>query len=139
MAAMTVSKTYMPVISIPKYDLYDQHLDFLYQIFIANLQTDKGKEQVCKYQSSYNAQCIYIELSNHCTESIIADQSAANKITCLTGTKLEEDSWRGTTESFLSYWHEKLCLYHGLVSHSSGMPDQVIHTLLENAISMMAY
>ena len=97
-----LNKTYFPVVRTPEFDLYDRHQGFLYQIFVTNLQTDKGKELVGKCQSTYNAQRIYIELAKHCTDSIIADQTAANKMTWLTGTKLEEGSWDGTTESFIT-------------------------------------
>ena len=76
-----LSKTYIPVIRTTKYDLYDRYLGFLYHIFVTNLLIDKGKELVCKNQSSYDAQRIYVELSNYCTESIIAAQTAANRMT----------------------------------------------------------
>ena len=57
----------------------------------------------------------------------------------LTSTKLESDTWRGTTESFITYWNEQLRLYHRLVPHSSRMPDAVVRSLLENAVSLMPH
>ena len=60
-------------------------------------------------------------------------------MTWLTGTKLEEGSWRGTTESFITYWQEQLRLYHELVPYSSRMPDEVVRGLLENAVSQMPH
>src|SRR5210317_1139021 len=134
-----LNKNYVPVFGSPEFELYDRHLGFLYNIFVTNLQTDKGKELVRKYQSSYNAQRIYSELANHCKESIKADSTAASKMTWLTGTRLEEGSWPGTTESFISYWREQLRLYHELVPPSSHMPDQVVRGLLENAVSLMSH
>src|SRR5210317_1955748 len=134
-----LNKNYVPVFGSPEFELHDRHLGFLYNIFVTNLQTDKGKELVRKYQSSSNAQHIYSELANHCKESIIADSTAATKMTWLTSTKIEEGSWRGTTESFISYWREQLRLYHELVPHSSRMPDQVVRGLLENAVSLMPH
>src|SRR5210317_1743172 len=126
-----LTKTYYPTLGTPEFDLFDKHQGFLFQIFDENLKTDKGKELVCKYQTTYDAQRIYCELAQHCTQSIIADQTAANKMTWLTGTKLEEGSWRGTTESFITYWQEQLRLYHELVPYSSRMPDEVVRGLLE--------
>ena len=79
------------------------------------------------------------DTAQHCTQSIIADQTAANKMTWLTGTKLEEGSWRGTTESFITYWLEQLRLYHELVPYSSCMPDEVVCGLLENSVSQMPH
>src|SRR6056300_1198686 len=134
-----LNKNYVPVFGSPEFELHDRHLGFLYNIFVTNLQTDKGKELVRKYQSSYNAQRIYSKLANHCKESIIADSTAATKMTWLTSTKIEEGSWRGTTELFISYWREQLRLYHELVPHSSRMPDQVVRGLLENAVSLMPH
>ena len=76
-----LSKTYFPVIGIPEFDLYDRHLGLMHQIFVTDLQTDKGKEQVRKYQINYSAQRIYVELAKHCAESSIAGQTAANQMT----------------------------------------------------------
>ena len=134
-----LNKHYLPAIGTAEHELYDKHLAFLYNIFVTNLQTDKGKELVRKYQSSYDSQRIYTELAQHCKESVKADSTAASKMTWLTGTRLEEGSWPGTTESFLSYWREQLRLYHELVPPTSHMPDPVVRGLLENAVSLMPH
>ena len=51
-----------------------------------------GETTICKYKCTCNAQRIYIELARHCTEFIISDQTAANKMKWLNGVKLEEGS-----------------------------------------------
>src|SRR5210317_1098123 len=78
-----LNKNYVPIFGSPEFELHDRHLGFRYNIFVTNLQTDEGKELVRKYQSNYNAQRIYSELANHCKESIIADSTAATKMTWL--------------------------------------------------------
>jgi len=76
-------------------DLFDRHQAFLYMVFVKTLLTDKGKQLVREYQTTYDAQTIYKLLSQTYNESIKADTSANDKLTWLIYTKRESmlDQW----------------------------------------------
>jgi hypothetical protein len=55
--------------------LFDQKQLFMYTILNQVILTDMGKTTVCKYSETYNAQCVYKELSAHMKKSTAAELS----------------------------------------------------------------
>jgi hypothetical protein len=75
----------------------------------------EGKSIICKYESTYDAQKAYEELQ---TSNIAL--FAANKIMeYLTTVRINDSSWHGSMENFITTWQEQFRRYERLVLTTS--------------------
>ena len=75
----------------PNIGLFQEQQKYMYQVFVKNCQTDKGKEIVRAYESTFNAQAIYKELSTHCMKSTTAQLNSSELMTYITSVRIK--SW----------------------------------------------
>ena len=78
-------------------DLFIEQQKFMYAVFEKTLLTDKGKALVRHYQTSYDAQAIYRELSAYAMLSTKATMTASALLSYITTTTLGVGKWKGTT------------------------------------------
>ena len=121
----------------PGSDEYEQQLfkeqqDFLYSVLISSLKTDFSEALVKDHEG--DAQLILELLHEHHTGNSQYSRSEINRITkYLTNIKLD-DTWRGTSESFLMHYNDQLRLLDSLVDSDEKLPDNTRVTFLESAV-----
>lgn len=107
----------------------------MYQVFVKNLQSDKGKEIVQYHEATFDAQVIYNELLEQCKQSTTAQLSSSELITYSTSVRINDGSWRGTTSSFILHWIEQVRLYESTAAKNEHFLDGQKRTILENLVS----
>jgi hypothetical protein len=71
---------------------------------VTKVETAKGRSIIRKFESMFDAQRTYAELSDYHLKSTKASLSS-NKILCyVTTAKISDGSWHGTSESFILNW-----------------------------------
>ena len=82
-------------------DLFIEQQKFMYAIFEKTLLTDKGKTLVWHYQTFYDAQAIYRELSAYAMLLTKATMTAPALLSYITTTTQGDGKWKGTTHAFI--------------------------------------
>ncbi|HEY9711418.1 MAG TPA: hypothetical protein V6D48_24640 [Oculatellaceae cyanobacterium] len=113
--------------------LFLEKQKFMYAVFEKTLQTDKGKALVRHYQTSFDAQKIYKELSEYAMKSTKAAMDASTLLSYITTTNLADGKWRGTTHAFILHWQDQVRKYHDLVPHQV-LNSDFQRAMLENAV-----
>ena len=113
--------------------LFLEKQKYMYAVFERTLLTDKGKALVRQYQTSFDAQQIYKELSDYALQSTKATMDASNILSYITTAKLGDGKWNGTTHAFILHWQDQVRKYHDLSSHHK-LPLDLQRTMLENAV-----
>ena len=85
---------------------------FMYAVFEKTLLTDKGKALVWHYQTSYDAQAIYRELSPYAMLLTKATMTASALLSYITTTILGDEKWKGNTYAFILHWQDQVRKYH---------------------------
>ena len=112
--------------------LFQEQQDFLYSVLISSLKTEFSEALVKDHVG--DAQLILELLHEHHTGNSQYSRAEINRITkYLTNIKLD-DTWRGTNESFLMHYNDKLRLLDSLVDSGEKLPDNARVTFLESAI-----
>ena len=110
---------------------------FLYAVFATRLLTPKGKALVRKYETSYDARRIWVELVTYYQSSTGAVLESQTIMTWLTTFRLGRGSkWRQSYYSFVLYFDEKVELYNSMTRNDdSQLNDDQAMNLLKNAVS----
>ena len=82
-------------------DMFIEQQKFMYAVFEKTLFTSKGKALVRHYQSSFDAQAIYRELSAYAMKSTKATMNASALLSYITVTMLGNGKWKGSTHAFI--------------------------------------
>ena len=90
----------------------------MYAIFEKTLLSDKGKALVWHYQTSYDAQAIYRELSTYAMLSTKATMTVSALLSYITTTTLGDGKWKGTTHAFILHLQDQVRRYHDLNPHT---------------------
>ena len=85
---------------------------FVYSVFVTSLQTEKGRELVKEFEG--DARTIISKLHHYHTESNVGQHEIVTLTTYITNLS-HTDSWKSTTDQFLSHFKEKLHLLDSLV------------------------
>ena len=93
---------YLPVDDNAK-ALFAVQQAFAYSVFVTHIQTASGKNIVREYSKTGDAQSIYRRLLTRYTDSPEAKSNAQELKNKLALLRLD-DTWRGTTSSFLNHW-----------------------------------
>ena len=117
--------------------LFERKQSFMFYVFVDNLLTNTGKNLVRKYQDTYDAQSIYVELTEHCTKSIAATLDASDLLTWITTKKLNKEDWPGKHYSFILYWIEQV-RKHNEISQDK-LQESQLRILLENSLHATPY
>jgi hypothetical protein len=106
------------------YDLFWEKQKFLYAVLEAKVETVKGKSIIRQYKSMYDAQKAYKRLEEHHLRPNTT-MFAANKIMEYhTTVRINDRSWHGTLENFLSNWQEQFRHYKRWVPAASHYWDE---------------
>ena len=127
------NETYLPTDDEQK-DLFLEKQIFIYSVFEEKIQTNMGRYLVRKYERTYDAQSIYVELCEYSKTSTQANIQASNILSYITTVKLHKIAWKGTYHSFILHWVNKLRLYEDMVPIEDHFTDSVKKTMLENTV-----
>ena len=92
-------------------DLFEEKQKFMYSVFDKCLQTDMGKHYVRQHDKDSDAQAIFRKLSKYATKSTQAALESSELLTYITTATFTNMNWRGTTQSFILNWCDKLRKY----------------------------
>ena len=105
----------------------------MYAIFEKILLTDKEKALVQHYQTSYDAQAIYRELSTYAMLSTKATMTATALLSYITTTTLGDGKWKGTTHAFILHWQDQVRIYYNL-NPQTQLSEELQCAMLQNAV-----
>ena len=88
---------------------------------------------VRQHESTYESQSIYKHLSACCEENAKAALDSSSLLACITAARIDE--WKGSSESFILNWQEKVRQYELLVKSEENFSDAIKLTMLQNAVS----
>ena len=88
--------------------LFKEKQKYMFQVFHAKVQTDKGKELLREHLSDFDAQSMFQELKAHGNRST----TASDLLTYITSSKVNDGQLRGTTTGFITHWKEQVRKYH---------------------------
>ena len=91
-------------------ELFDEKQKFVYSVFESILKTDMGKYFVRQHEHDYDAQAVFRKLEQYAVASTQAAIDSSGLLTYLTSAKLDSH-WRGTAQSFILHWCDKLRTY----------------------------
>jgi hypothetical protein len=106
----------------------------MYSVAQATLTNPKGQELVRRYEDTYDAQKIYQELEEYHSKSTIATQTASELLSYITSHRLGEDTWSGTTESYVVHWKDVVRQYHALIPVNQNLAEEQQLVMLQNAV-----
>jgi hypothetical protein len=104
--------TYKPGLNPEAATLFRAQCDFVFSVFVKTLQLDYGKHLVRTLGNQ--PQEIYkllVKEMSKSTRAILASQTLHSFIT---GYRLTDSSWKGTTTSFVLYWRDQMRKYESI-------------------------
>ncbi len=114
--------------------LFDEKQKYMYSVFERILQTDEGKVIVRSHDDDHDAQDIYAEFLATMTQSTDATMKSAATLHYLSGAKICDGSWKGTSKSFILNWIDQLRVYHDLIPVAQRMPEDQQLRMLQSAV-----
>ena len=128
-----VDPTYVPA-DIEETLLFSEQKKYMYDVFTTILQTSMGKHFVRQHESTRNAQAVWTDYIQYMRTSTKADIAIENILSTLTSIRLTTD-YRGTSQSFIIDWLDKLRQYEDLTPTGSHFPDSMKKSMLQNALN----
>ena len=128
-----LNTTYVPS-SSDQLALFEEKQKYLYAVLEAKVETAKGKSIVRRYESTYNAQLAYADLTAHHLKSTKAALSSTKILEYITSAKIGDGSWHGTAENFVLNWQEQVRLYERLVPSIDHFSDGQKRIMLQTAV-----
>jgi hypothetical protein len=110
----------------------------MYAAFERHLQTDKGKALVRAHHTNADAQAICKELSEYPLQSTKASLDSATLLAYITSAKLGDGKWKRTTHAFVLHWQDQIRLFGDLVGNHTYFADDLLRTMLENAVAKIS-
>ena len=83
----------------------------MYSVFAKTSQTDKGKALVRDHIDDYDAQAIHKELFDRAQRSTKSSVNASNLLVYITTARIGTTPWKGSSESFIIKWQDKIRKY----------------------------
>ena len=105
----------------------------MYSVFETILKTDMGKYFVHQHEKTFDAQAVYKKLALHASTSTQVAIDASGFLTYLTSA-IFYSHWRGTAQSFVMSWCDKLRAYEDLNGVNDQFSDLVKLNLLQNTV-----
>jgi guanylate kinase len=132
--AQGVSQVVDPNCAPPPGDkpLFDKMQELTCAVFVAKLQSDKGKEPVKAHKG--DAQKICNEHRKRCLQSTGADISAGGIMEHTTAARLGSAPWNGTAHSFVLHFVEQMRLHNTLAGSADQIPEGMKCTTLKKAV-----
>ena len=117
------------------YALFREQNKYMMAVFTTCVQTDYGKGLIRKYEGTYDAQGLFVELEHRARSSTSAIITASELLSYITTATLGKNTWNGTTTSFVLHWEEQVRLYECYVDTHSHFSPEMKRTLLQNAVN----
>ena len=86
-----------------------------------------------QYESEYDSQAIYKHLSAYYEKNAKAALDSSSLLAYITTDRIDE--WKGSSESFILNWQEKVRQYELLVKPEDAFSSAIKLTMLQNAVS----
>ena len=115
-------------------ELFDEKQKYVFSILERNVLTDVGKSIVRSHENDYNAQEVYKKLLDHHLRSTKANIDSSAILSYITSAILGTGEWKGSTESFIVHWVDKVRVYERQAPTSDHFSDGQKRTMLENAV-----
>ena len=125
--------TYTPL-SVADVALFEEKQKYLYAVLESKVETAKGKSIIRSYESTYDAQKAYADLTAHHLKSTKAALGSTKILEYITSAKVGDGSWHGTAENFVLNWQEQVRLYERLVPPSDHFSDGQKRVMLQTAV-----
>ena len=114
-------------------DLFQEKKKFMYSVFERTLLTDQGKALVRQHESAYDSQITHKHLSACYEENVKAALDSSSLLAYITTARIDE--WKGSSESVMLNWQEKVRQYELLVKPEDKFSPVIKLTMLQNAVS----
>ena len=118
-------------------DLFQEKKKFMHSVFERTLLTDQGKALVRQHESAYDSQITYKHLSACYEENAKAALDSSSLLAYITTARIDE--WKGSGESFILNWKEKVRQYELLVKPEDKFSPVIKLTMLQNEVSPVEY
>jgi N-glycosylase/DNA lyase len=102
------------------------------------LKTDMGITLVKKHHETGDAQKLWLEFIKYMKKSTKAQIVSADINSWITTSRYDA-SWRGTTQSFVLYWLNRLLDYNLYCTTKTVLNDEVKLQLLQNAVKEVSF
>lgn len=127
-----LNKDYAPTTPEDAY-LFQEKKKFMHSVFERTLLTDQGKALVRQQESTCDSQIAHKHLSAHYEENIKAALDSSSLLAYITTAKIDES--KGSGESVILNWQEKIRQYELLVNPEDKFSPVIKLTMLQNAVS----
>ena len=104
----------------------------MYAVYYNVLKSDKGKELICLYASTSDAQAMFSNLVQHHTTSTLGKDRLTDLLKYITTTRLGDGTWNGTTHAFVLHYQHQMRLYNEYTKEPLSEQLMLIH--LQNAV-----
>ncbi|KAG7340327.1 hypothetical protein IV203_023870 [Nitzschia inconspicua] len=134
--AEVLDPTYVPPPT--EVGLFQQKRLYMYSVLLNCLDTDQGQTVIRTHAATSDAQKAYADMREYCLRSAKAELNAADHLAYITNAKLGNGQWRGTAESFILNWQDRLRKHTDtLKDKSAALHDTTKLALLQNAVSLI--
>ena len=116
-------------------ELFDQKQKYVYSVLDSKVLTDRGRAIVRKYESTWNAQEAYNELTKHHLSSTRARIDSSAVLVYITSSRIDDEEWKGKTGSFILKWIDQVRLYERYVPLSDRFSEGQKLVILQNAVA----
>lgn len=107
--------------------------NFMYDVFATILQTTMGAHYVTKHEDDRDAQSTWADYTKYMKTSTNADMQIEELMSSLTSLRLSFN-YRGTTQTFLIDWLNKMMQYEKLTPVAAHFTPTVKKAMLQNAV-----
>ena len=118
--------------------LFREQNKYMMAVFVTCVQTDYGKGLIRKYEGTYDAQGLFLELEQRAKTSTSAIIKAAELMAYVTAARLGSNTWNGTTTSFVLHWEEQVRLYEFYAGAHCQLSPSLKSALLQNAVNSIS-
>jgi len=107
--------------------------NFMYDVFATILLTHMGSHFIAVHESSRDAQKVWSDYTSYMKTSTRADTQIEHLMRDLTSLRLSKE-FKGSTQTFLTEWLNKMMQYEKLTPTSAHFPATVQKAMLQNAV-----
>ena len=104
-------------------DLFEAQQKYVFQVFVTNLKTGKGKELVKQYKHNADARSVWRDLLTHMKTSTTAKINTRKIFQYTTNVKIDDGSWRGIASTILTHWTEQVRIYDENIESNARLSD----------------
>jgi hypothetical protein len=126
-----LDESYVP--SAEDKPLFDELVSFTYTVLHHTLKTDMGITLVKKHHRTGDAQKLWSEFISYMKKSTKAQIASTDILSWITSARYDS-TWRGTTQTFVLYWLNRVLEYDSYCTTTTMLNDEVKLQLLQNAV-----